>query len=522
MSYRRFSLPVFAASLANAFPNVSPNVFGKLFAVAASCCVLFIGMTGAVASDWPRFRGPNGAGVNETTGLPTEFGPAKNLVWRTPLPNGYSSPILVGDRIYLTGYEGERRVTKQGYMVYDHEKLLTFALDRATGRILWRREAPLERTETIDARNSPASPTPVSDGKNLFVFFGDYGLVSYGLDGNERWHVPLGPFTNVYGVGVSPVLVDDKIILVIDQSGGSYIAAFGQDDGKQRWKVARPEALSGHSTPSIMRDANGKSLIVAPASFRMDVYSADTGEIVWFMHGLASEMKSVPLIDQSADGDTIYINGYNTPENDPGRQVAVAPFEEVLAKFDANHDGKISIDESPDQRTRTYFPYLDLNRDGALDAAEWRMYAASMAAENSLMAIKAQGKGDMTQTAVKWKYGRAIPQLPSLVLYRGVLYMLNDSGVLTTLNPATGEVFKQARLRGVSDKYFASPVAADGKVYIAGNSGVVSVLKAGGDQELLATNKLDEDIIATPAIADGRIYVRTVAALYCFGTNPAP
>ena len=286
MSYRRFSLPVFAASLTNALTNVSVPI--------AVCCALLIGAAGAFSSDWPRFRGPNGAGVNETTGLPTEFGSVKNLIWRTPLPNGYSSPILVGDRIYLTGYEGEKRVTKQGYVVHDHEKLLTFALDRATGRILWRREAPLERTETIDARNSPASPTPVSDGKNLFVFFGDYGLVSYGLDGNERWHVPLGPFTNVYGIGVSPVLVDDKIILVIDQSGGSYIAAFGQNDGKQRWKVARPEALSGHSTPSIMRDANGKSLIVAPASFRMDVYSADTGEIVWFMHGLASEMKSVP------------------------------------------------------------------------------------------------------------------------------------------------------------------------------------------------------------------------------------
>ena len=486
--YRSFSLPIFTAAFA-------------LIAIEAW------------ASDWPRFRGPNGAGVSDTTGLPTEFGPSKNAIWRTPLPNGYSSPILVGDRIYLTGYEGEKRVTKQGYVVHDHEKLLTFALDRATGKILWRREAPLERTETLDARNSPASPTPVSDGKNLFVFFGDYGLVSYGLDGNERWKTPLGPFTNVYGIGVSPVLVDDKVILVIDQSGGSYIAAFGQNDGKVRWKVPRPEALSGHSTPSIMRDANGKSLIVAPASFRMDVYSADTGEIVWFMHGLASEMKSVPIID----GDTIYINGYNTPENDPGRQVAVAPFEEVLKKYDANHDGKISIDESPDQRTKTYFPYLDLNGDGALDAYEWKMFAASMAAENSLMAVKAQGKGDMTGSAVKWKYGRAIPQLPSLVVYRGVVYMINDSGVLTTLDAKTGEVFKQARLRSVSDKYFASPVAADGKVYIAANSGVVSVLKAGGEQEVLAANNLDEDIHATPAIADGRIYIRTVSALYCFG-----
>ena len=278
----------------------------------------------------------------------------------------------------------------------------------------------------------------------------------------------------------------------------------------------RPEALSGASTPSVMRDANGKSLIVAPASFRMDVYSADTGQIVWFMHGLASEMKSVPVID----GDTIYINGFNTPENDPGQQIAVPPFDEVLKKFDANHDGKISVDESPDQRTKTLFKYLDLNNDGGLDQHEWTIYSASMAAENSLMALSVPSggaKGDLTNSVVKWKYHKAIPQLPSLVLYRGVLYMLNDSGILTTLNAATGEVLKAARLRANSDRYFSSPVAADGKIFIAANSGVVYVLKAGGEQEQIAANKLDEDIFATPAIADKRIYIRTVAGLYCFG-----
>jgi outer membrane protein assembly factor BamB len=450
-------------------------------------------------SDWDRFRGPNGSGVNEAQGLPVEFGVGKNMRWRVALPPGHSSPILVGNQIFLTAFEDE--------------KLLTISLDRATGKILWRRESPRERVSKIDNRNSPASPTPATDGKNIYVFFGDYGLVSYGFDGNERWHVPLGPFNNVYGMGASPVVVDDKVVLVCDQSSGSFIAAFGLTDGKLRWKTARPEALSGHSTPSIMKDANGKSLIVAPASFRMDAYSAETGESVWFIHGLASEMKSVPVID----GDTIYINGYNTPENDPGKQIAIAPFEEVLKANDKNGDGKISIDEAPDQRTKTLFPYIDLNGDGVMDAYEWKMYAAIMGATNSLMAIKAGSHGDVSTTAVEWKFHKSIPQLPSVVLYRGVIYMINDSGVLTTLDAKTGEVFKQARLRSVSDKYFASPVAADGKIYFAANSGVVAVLKAGGDQELLAANKLDEDIYATPAIADGRIYVRTVSFLYCFG-----
>jgi len=452
-----------------------------------------------MASDWDRFRGPNGSGVNEAHGLPVEFGVDKNMRWRVALPPGHSSPILVGDRIFLTAFEGE--------------KLLTFSLDRASGKILWRRESPRTRTSKLDNRNSPASPTPASDGKNIYVFFNDYGLISYGFDGNERWHAPLGPFTNVYGMGASPVVVDDEVVLVCDQSSGSFIAAFGLADGTLRWKTARPEALSGHSTPSIIKDAHGKSLIVAPASFRMDVYSAETGEIVWYMHGLASEMKSVPVID----GNTIYINGYNTPENDPGKQIAIAPFEEVLKKNDKNGDGKISKDEAPDQRTKTYFPFIDLNGDGVLDAYEWKMYAAIMGATNSLMKVKAGSHGDVSTTAVEWQFHRSIPQLPSVVLYRGVIYMINDSGVLTTLDAKTGEVFKQARLRAVSDKYYASPVAADGKIYFAANSGVVSVLKAGGEQELLAANKLDEDIYATPAIADGRIYVRTVSYLYCFG-----
>ncbi len=456
--------------------------------------------TAACASDWSRFRGPNGSGVNETTGLPAEFGPQQNVLWRTPLPPGHSSPILVGDRIFLTAYEGD--------------KLLTFCLDRATGKIQWRREAPRDRIVKVDPRNSPASPSPVSDGKNVFVFFNDFGLVSYGIDGNERWRAPMGPFTNVYGIGVSPVLVDDKIVLAIDQSIGSYIAAYGQNDGKLKWKVERPEALSGASTPGVMK-LGGKSVIVAPASFRMDVYSADTGEVVWFMHGLASEMKSVPIID----GGTIYISGYNTPENDPGKQVAIAPFQEVLKSNDANHDGKISAEEAPDQRTKTLFKYIDLDSDGKMDEHEWQIYAATMAAENSLMAIKSEGKGDMTGKNIKWKFHKSIPQCPSIVVYRGVVYMINDTGVLTTLNAETGEVYKQARLRGVSDKYFSSIVAADGKIFIAGNSGVVSVLKAGGDQELLAANKFDEDIFATPAIADGRIYVRTNAALYAFGAK---
>jgi hypothetical protein len=244
----------------------------------------------------------------------------------------------------------------------------------------------------------------------------------------------------------------------------------------------------------------------------MDAYSAADGEAVWWLQGLPSEMKSVPVLN----GDVVYISGFNTPENDPGKLIALPSWQELISKNDSNKDGVLQKDEVPDQRTKRYWAFIDLDQNNSIDAQEWKLYVAIMTAQNGLHAYRLGARGDITGNLL-WKYQRAVPQLPSVLLYKGVLYMINDQGVLTTLDPATGRAFKQARLRGVSDNYFASPVAADGKILIASHSGVVAVLKAGPDQEILAANRLDEEIFATPAIVGGRIYVRTVSALYCFG-----
>jgi outer membrane protein assembly factor BamB len=198
--------------------------------------------------------------------------------------------------------------------------------------------------------------------------------------------------------------------------------------------------------------------------------------------------------------------------------VKIEPFAEALARLDANKDGLITAPEAvPDRRLKEYFIYLDLDRDGALDAREWEIFRASMASENGLLAIRMSGSGDITASAVRWKYQRAVPQLPTTLLYQNVLYMINDGGVLSTFDPETGAVLKQGRLRGAVDSYYASPVAGDGKVYFASRSGIVSVLKAGPEQEMLSVNDLEDEIYATPALADGRIYLRTRKTLYCFG-----
>jgi outer membrane protein assembly factor BamB len=199
--------------------------------------------------------------------------------------------------------------------------------------------------------------------------------------------------------------------------------------------------------------------------------------------------------------------------------VKIPEFDATLEKFDKNGDKKISLAESPDEMTKKYFPYIDLNGDGVMDAAEWKMYAATLSAENGLLSVKLGGHGDVTGTHVTWKFQRSIPQLPSVLIYRDVLYMINDSGVLTTINPSTGALYKQARLRGVSESFYSSPVASDGKVFFLSRSGVLTVVEAGPDQKVLAVNELNEESVATPAVSSGRLYVRTSQALYCFANR---
>lgn len=451
--------------------------------------LLFLTSGLAGAADWPRFRGPNGTGIGETTGLPAQFGPEKNVIWKTAVSPGLSSPVVAGNHVYLTGLDGER--------------LATIAVDRDTGQIRWTRYLDRQHSQKLHKLNHPASPSVAVEANNLYTFFPDFGLVSYTSNGTERWRLPLGPFTNSYGVGVSPVIAGNKVILVIDQDHDSFIAAYDSASGRPVWRTPRPKAVSGHSTPVIF-----KNWVIAPGSVEMHAYNIETGRIEWTADGLPSEMKSVPAID----GDVIYVHGFNTPENDPGRLIAVPAFREALQSHDKDGNQKLSKEEAPTPHSARLFEYLDTNHDGMMDEREWERYADSMKAENALIAFKIGG-GQV------WKFQRSIPQLPSPLVYRGVVYMINEGGVLTTLDAATGKLHKQARLRGEADRYYSSPVAADGKVYLASHTGVVSVLKAGPDQELLGVNPLEDEILATPALVDGRIYVRTKAHLYCFGAR---
>ncbi|MEZ5287273.1 MAG: PQQ-binding-like beta-propeller repeat protein [Vicinamibacterales bacterium] len=453
------------------------------------------------AVEWSRFRGPNGSGVSTAADVPVEFGPAHNLLWRLELPQGHSSPILQGDRIYLTAFRGDR--------------LITMAIDRQRGRILWEREAPEVTTRVIDKRNNAASPSPAVEADGIYVFFPDYGLLAYDADGTPRWSMPLGPFTNIYGMGASPVIVGDLVVLACDQSVGSYIMAVDKRTGDVRWKVERPEARSGHSTPILWTGPDGRAQVLLPGSFLLTAYDAETGRKLWWVGGLSFEMKSTPVIG----GDTIYVNGYGAPVNDPGNKVTVPAADEVWPTADADRDGVISKTEFPKYTPAFWFEVADLDTNGTLSRDEWAYYRAALDSENGMLAIRLGGSGDMSDTAIRWKYQRTVPQLPSPLLYEGVLYMINDNGIVTTLDPDTGERLAQGRLTGAPGPHFSSPVAADGHVFFTSEAGAVVVVDPGGTITPRVVNDLGEDTYATPAFADGRIYVRTTAALYAFGAS---
>jgi outer membrane protein assembly factor BamB len=457
---------------------------------------LALGLFGA---DWPQFRGPNGSGLCGSCGqLPTEFGPRKNVLWKTDLPVGKSSPVLAGDRVFLTASEGD--------------DLITLCLSRTTGKVEWRRSVRAPRREYQNALNDRAAPTAVTDGKSVFVFFADFGLVAYDFEGKLRWQLPLGPFNSQQGVVASPVYADGRVVLLCDQDTDAYIIAVDAESGKITWKEPR-NVINGYSTPIVYRPARGPAQVIAPGSYQLTAYSIVDGRTLWFVRGLTCQPKSAPTIV----GDILYFSGW-TSGNDAGEQVDLPAFADVIAAADANHDGKLAQSELPQPWQPTgKWRAVDLDRDGVLNEREWTFFRIRRASRNGLLAVKLGGTGDVTDTNVLWRFEKSLPDVPSALVYQDVVFLVRSGGIATTLDAHTGKVLKQGRLTGALDDYYASPVGVDGKVYAASEHGKVVVLRAAGNWAILAINEFDSEIYATPAISEGRMYIRTQNALYAVG-----
>ena len=450
-------------------------------------------------SNWPQFRGPGGLAVAaDGAEVPAEFGPEKNVVWKVPLASGHSSPVLWGGRIFLT--------------TFDAGRLFAVCLDRTDGHRLWSKEVPVGKIEEVHRISSPAAATPCTDGERVYFHLGSFGVLALDFEGAEVWRLPLPLPVNDFGTGASPILAGEKLIVLRDQDVGSFVLALDARTGRQLWRTERPGFFRGHSTPFLWQHEGAEEIVVTGA-VRLTSYDPATGRELWSTTGLSRVANATPT---AGDGWLI-ASSWNVGADATGR-MELPPFSDFVAAHGRNGDGQLSVDEFPDGPLRSRFTQLDADKNGAVSRGEWDAYSPVVAkAENALFAVRPGGRGDITASHVAWKKTRGLPYVPSPVFYDGRIYTMKSGGMASCFQAKTGaELWLEQRV-GIFGDFYASPIAANGKIFFIAQNGNVAVLAAGDAFQVLAKNEMAEPIFATPAIADGRIYLRTASHLYCIG-----
>jgi outer membrane protein assembly factor BamB len=404
---------------------------------------------------WSQFRGPNSSGLGEGR-PPVHFGPDQNVLWKTAVGPGLSSPVIWEQRMFLTEFDQTNR------------QLVTLCIDRRTGKILWRRSVAPEQIEDVHELSSPAGATPVTDGERVYVYFGSYGLVSYDLDGNQKWEMRFPLPNNPYGAVASPIVAGELLVLN-HQGEDSYLLGVNRRDGRRVWKTDRSMFQYGWSTPVHWRHDGIDEIVVLGGDFKPDqrlmAYNLADGAERWWVGGLPPCGKSTPVIG----GGLLFL---------AAPDIIMEPAAEK---------------RNPERAAQLY----------ANNAAR-------------VMAVRPGTKGEVSQANIAWSERRGVAGVPSPLYYNGRLYTFQNGGIVFCRVAQTGELIYSGRL-GALGYYYSSPVAADDKIYIASADGVVVVLDAGEKLNILATNTLDGAILATPALADRSIYVRTDRYLYAFG-----
>lgn len=449
---------------------------------------------------WPRFRGPDGSGVADGQKPPVEFGPDRNVLWKTAAPGGVSSPIVAGDKLVITAFHDG--------------KLYTIAYRRADGKEAWRAKAPAKQIEPyLKTEGSPAASTPATDGERIVSYFGSCGLLCYDLSGKELWklELPAAATAGEMGSGTSPIIADGLVVLVRDETRDAKVLALDAATGTPRWERKRNSPTS-YCTPVVWDTPEGKQ-IAAAGHGRMIGYDLKTGVEKWFVAGLPSACCPSPVVA----ADTLYFAGWS-PGGPDDPESAMPTYDAMLKELDKNQDGTLSREEAG-MAFGAFFDSQDQNKDGHVSRDEWDVVVKFMTeGRNVAFALKPGGTGDVTRSHVIWEQTKGLPYVASALVYRGQYVMVRDGGVVTALDAKTGkEVYRERA--AAPGSYYASPVAANGHIYLTAlNDGVVTVMKAGSDKAVVvATNPgLGERTAATPAIAGNCLYVRTDKHLYAF------
>lgn len=398
----------------------------------------------AYADNWPQWRGPGMNGVSSEKNLPLTWTTEENIIWKVALPGlSGSTPIIWRERIFLNVAEGS--------------DLYLWCVDRKAGTLAWKK---LLGSGNVKMRKqNMSSPSPVTDGKNVYVMTGTGVLKAFDFSGKELWARDLqreyGAFGLQWGYASSPLLADNALYIQVlhgmKTDDPSYVMRVDKTSGKTVWKVDRPtdaitESPDSYTTPALLRYGKTAELVVTGGDC-VTGHDLATGKELWRANGL-------------------------NPDNNPSYRIVASPviFNEII-------------------------------------------YAPTRV--RPLLALKAGGRGDITTSHLLWSTLNG-PDVPTPLTDGQYFYVVNDRGIMWCLDAKTGaEIYAQQRLKPGS--YSGSPVLADGKIYVTNEDGLTSVVRAGPKFEVLAENSLNDYCLSSPAISDGQIFIRTSQHLYCIG-----
>ena len=382
-----------------------------------------IGVSAAEDSipNWPQFRGPNCSGVALQARPPVHISPTNSVLWRIEAPWSPSSPCIWGDRIFLTAFVGDQLQTR-GY-------------DRRNGQLLWSAGVKATKLEAFNqTENSPAAPTPATDGRHVVSYFGSFGLICHDPEGRELWRhrLPVAMSGCGFGSGTSPIIEGQLVILDRDQDQNSSLLAVEVETGKTAWETPRPDATGSFGTPVIWSHGDADDVVV-PGCLRLKGYDVKTGKERWRAEGVAAITCPTPVV---GDG-WLFFAAWS-----PGKADSPWPsWDEFLEKFDQHKHGLVSLDELSGVY-RDLLSSVDVDHDGKIIKAEWDIFLARNAkARNVMVALKPGGRGDITQTHVAWEFTRGLPYVASPLFYQGRVYTIKDGGMLSSLDARTGQPY---------------------------------------------------------------------------------
>ena len=449
-----------------AYMTMCPGVLGHNHSLcwrSFYCAELPAELRPASAEDeWPQFRGPEGQGHTTATGLPISWSETENIVWKTPIPGeGHSSPVISGQQIWvttaitkeLTAEQENERLAKlknrDGLEIAGTLTLQAVCINRDSGAI----EQIVDLFEVTSPEpkhslNSYASPTPVIVGNTVVCHFGTYGTAAIDrTSGAVLWKNESLKIDHQNGPGSSPVVWKDKIIIHFDGTDHQSIAALDSATGDVAWQTPRSGKMD--ETPEL-RKAYGTPIIIK-------------------------------------------LNG---------RELVISPAANWVYAYDPATGNEV---------WKASYGKLGFSTVPRPVASNDTVYVATSYMQSRLVAVRFDGEGDVSETHVKWKSDKQIPQKPSLLLHDNRLYYVSDGGIVRCVNPETGEDVWFNRLSG---DYSASPLESEGHLYFFGQNGTCTVLQAGDEFKELAKNPLDADFMASPAVADKALFLRSTSHLY--------